>query len=158
MGYSKRQFVEAAFEEIGLASYVFDLTPSELQAAVRRLDSMIAQWYAKAIQIDYPLADSPQNVDLDTETNVPLTANEAIITNLAMRIAPQYGKTPSLDTKTGAISGYQTLLMQSANVLQQQFPATMPFGAGNKNVDWPFMPVPNIKPIEQQPNGQLQFR
>ena len=85
MGYSKRQFVEAAFEEIGLASYVFDITPSELQAAVRRLDSMIAQWYAKAIQIDYPLADSPQNVDLDTETNVPLTANEAIITNLAMR-------------------------------------------------------------------------
>jgi hypothetical protein len=25
MGYTKRQFVSAAFEEIGLASYVFDL-------------------------------------------------------------------------------------------------------------------------------------
>jgi hypothetical protein len=157
MGYTKRQFVEAAFEELGLASYVFDLTPDELQSAVRRLDAMVAQWYAKAIQIGYPLTNSPDNADLDTQTNVPLTANEAVILNLAMRIAPQYGKSPSPDTKTGAIAGYQTLLMQSANVLQQQYPSQMPAGAGNKDVDWPFLPVPSLGPIEQQPNGQLLF-
>ena len=27
MGYSKQQFVTAAFEEIGMAAYVFDLAP-----------------------------------------------------------------------------------------------------------------------------------
>ena len=29
MSYTKRQYVIAAFEEIGLASYVFDLTDNE---------------------------------------------------------------------------------------------------------------------------------
>ena len=158
MGYTKRQFVEAAFEELGLASYVFDLTADELQSAVRRLDAMVGQWSVKGINIGYSFTVSPENSSLNTETNVPNTANEAIILNLAMRIAPQFGKTPSVDTKLGAISGYQTLLMQNANVLQQQYPSTMPAGAGNKDVDWPFLPVPSIAPIEQEPNGQLQFR
>ena len=40
MGWTKRQFVTQAFEEIGLASYVFDLTPEQLQSALRRLDAM----------------------------------------------------------------------------------------------------------------------
>ena len=29
MGWTKREYVEQAFEEIGLASYVFDLTPEQ---------------------------------------------------------------------------------------------------------------------------------
>ena len=46
MGYSKRQFVEAAFAEVGLASYVFDLQPQDLEQALRRLDAMMAEWNA----------------------------------------------------------------------------------------------------------------
>ena len=41
MGYSKRQFVAAAFEEIGLASYAFDLQPQQFESALRRLDAMM---------------------------------------------------------------------------------------------------------------------
>jgi hypothetical protein len=44
MGYKKRQFISAAFEEIGLASYVFDLQPEQLESALRRLDAMIADF------------------------------------------------------------------------------------------------------------------
>ena len=42
MGYTKRQFILAAFEEIGLAAYTFDLQPDQLESARRRLDAMIA--------------------------------------------------------------------------------------------------------------------
>jgi hypothetical protein len=59
MSYTKRQFVDAAFEEIGLASYVFDLTTEELlPRLVRRLDAMMAQWNAKGIRLGYPLPTS----------------------------------------------------------------------------------------------------
>jgi len=34
MGWTKRQYVTQAFEEIGLASYVFDLTPVVQQPAI----------------------------------------------------------------------------------------------------------------------------
>jgi hypothetical protein len=50
MSYTKRQYVIAAFEEIGLASYVFDLTNNELLSACKRLDAMMAQWNAKGIR------------------------------------------------------------------------------------------------------------
>jgi len=65
MGYSKRQFVEAAFEEVGLAAYVFDLQPQQLESALRRLDAMMAEWNAKGIRLGYPLPGSPQNSDIN---------------------------------------------------------------------------------------------
>jgi hypothetical protein len=44
MGWTKRQFITQAFEEIGLAAYVFDLTTEQLQSALRRMDAMVAGW------------------------------------------------------------------------------------------------------------------
>jgi len=70
MGWTKRQFVTQAFEEIGLAAYVFDLTPEQLQSALNRLDSMVASWNAKVIRLGYPISSSPQSSNLDEETNV----------------------------------------------------------------------------------------
>jgi hypothetical protein len=74
MGYSKRQFVYAAFEEIGLASYVFDLQPEQLESARRRLDAMMADWNGKGIRLGYPIPSSPQDGSIDEQTNVPDSA------------------------------------------------------------------------------------
>ena len=143
MGYSKRQFVAAAFEEIGLASYVFDLQPEQLQSAMRRLDAMMADWNGKGIQLGYPLPGSPQDSDLDEPSEVPDSANQAIITNLAIRIAPSYGKVVMLETKAVAKDSYNTLLSRAAMPPEQQLPGTMPSGAGNKTtVADSFMPKP----------------
>ncbi len=80
MSYTKSQFVNDAFDEIGLAGYAFDLPPEQLQSAVRKLDRMMATWYNLNINIGYPMTSSPENADLDTETNVPDSANDAIVT------------------------------------------------------------------------------
>ena len=71
MAYTKRDIVEQAFEEIGLASYVFDLQPQQLESALRRLDAMMATWNAKGIRLGYPLPSSPADSDLDQEVGVP---------------------------------------------------------------------------------------
>jgi hypothetical protein len=73
MSYTKRQYVIAAFEEIGLASYVFDLTNNELLSACKRLDAMMAQWNAKGIRLSYPLPSNPDSTSLDADTEVPAT-------------------------------------------------------------------------------------
>ena len=88
MGYTKRQFVTAALEEIGLASYVFDLQPEQLQSALRRLDALMAEWNGKGIRLGYPLPSSPQDSDLDEESNVPDSANEAVIPSPTLAKAP----------------------------------------------------------------------
>jgi hypothetical protein len=145
MGYSKQQFVTAAFEEIGMASYVFDLAPQDLQSALRRLDAMMAEWNAKGIRLAYPLPGSPQDASLTEPSNVPDSANEAIITNLAMRLSPSFGKIPSPVTLSTAKAGYNTLLSRAAMPGEQQLPGTMPAGAGWKTWRWgrgPFVDAP----------------
>jgi hypothetical protein len=158
MGYSKRQFVEAAFEEIGLASYVFDLTPEQLDSAVRRLDSMMAAWNAKGIRLGYPIPNSPQDKDLNEPSYVPDSAYEAIITNLGIKIAPSYGRTPTNDTKISAKQSYDTLLARATAPIEQQLPSTMPRGAGNKSWRWdnPFVPIP-VDPVLAGSDGLIDF-
>lgn len=132
MSYSKRQFVTAAFEELGLASYVFDLSPEQIESALRRLDAMMATWNGLGIRLSYPLPGSPENSDIDAETTVPDSANEAIITNLAVRLAPSIGKTAAIETKVAAKRAYDVLLARAAQPLEITLPADMPAGAGNK--------------------------
>lgn len=159
MGYSKRQFVTAAFEELGLAAYVFDLQPHDLQMALRRLDSMIAEWNARGIRIGFPIPTSPENSDLDEASEVPDSANEAIITNLALRIAPSFGKTPQPETKVAAKSSYGVLLSRATHPIEQQYPGTLPSGAGNKPwrvQDDPFVRRP-VDPILVGTDGHLEL-
>jgi len=132
MSWSKRQFVEAAFAEIGYASYVYDLQPEQLDLALRRMDTMMATWNGKGIRVGYPIPISPENSSLDEETNVPDSANEAIITNLAVRIAPSIGKSIPTETRATARAGYVVLLQRASLPPEQQFPSMFPAGAGNK--------------------------
>lgn len=158
MGWTKRQFITQAFEEVGLAAYVFDLTPDQLQSALRRLDSMMASWNAKGIRLGYPLPSNPDDSDLDQQTGVPDSANEAIYLNLGIRIAPGFGKTVSVDTKSNAKACYDTLLARAAFPMEQQLPGTMPLGAGNKpwNLDTTFVPPPT-EPLLAGQDGPIEF-
>lgn len=159
MGYSKCQFVAAAFEEIGLASYAFDLQPQQFESALRRLDAMMASWNALGIRLGYPMPSSPQFSDLDAQSEVPDSANEAIITNLAVKIAPGYGKQVMQDTKATAKETYNTLLSRAAAPLEQQLPGTMPSGAGNKPwrvYDDPFLRPP-VDPVLAGQDGPIEF-
>jgi len=158
MSYTKRQFVEAALEEIGLADYVFDLSPEQLQSAVRRMDSMLAAWNAIGIRIGYPLTSNPDDADLDTITAVPDSANEAIILNLALRLSPSYGKAIALPTSAAARMAYNTLMSRAAMPAEQQFPSTLPVGAGQKswNIDWPFFQHPS-EPLLAGEDGEIVF-
>ena len=86
MSYTKRQFINDAFAEIGIANYEFDIQPEESQLALRNLDRMMAEWASEGINCRYPLPDSPSQSDLDEVTNVFDAANSAIVINLALRI------------------------------------------------------------------------
>jgi len=159
MGWSKRQFVMQAFDEIGLASYVFDLSPEQMQSALQRLDMMIASWNALGIRLGYPLPASPLDSDLDEQTNVPDSANQAIYTNLAIKLAPSYGKQVMPDTKATAKESYNTLLSRAAMPVEQQLPGSMPAGFGNK--PWrvygdPFLRGP-VDPLLAGHDGPIEF-
>ena len=156
--WTKRQIIEQAFEEIGLASYVFDLTADQLESALRRLDLMVASWQARNIQIGYPLPASPENSNIDEEIQTSLNNNEALVLNLAVRLAPAYGKSLSPDTKATAKLLYDQLLIEAAMPYEQQFMRTLPLGAGFKRTDQVFVNVPDLNPLIVENNDQMLFK
>ena len=133
MSWTKREIVQNAFEEVGLASYAFDLQPEQMQAGLRRLDNMMATWNSRGLRIGYPLADNPGDSDLDQDATVTDEAIEAIVSNLAVRLAPMMGKTVSPDTKATARSSYMALLSRRSAILERRIDVnSIPAGAGTK--------------------------
>ena len=157
--YTKREIIEAAFEEIGLAAYVFDLSPEQLQSAMRRLNAMVATWNARGVRLGYPIPSTAKGGDLDDLTNVPDSADQALILNLAILLAPAYGKSVSPDTKAGAKAGYQGLVNASTTPIERQLPGSMPAGSGRKlwrSRSGQFIDTPTDR-LDVGPDGELNL-
>ena len=147
--WTKRQIILAALTEIGIASYAFDSTADQLQNALQRLDVMMGVWQRKGIVFvpdPYPISTDPSVTDLDEDTNAPEDALEAMILNLAVRIAPSYGKKVMQDTKFNAKFAYNTLL-GGYSVPSEYSLGTFLKGAGNKD---PLYPWQNSDTVEDE--------
>lgn len=155
MNYTKKQLIDGAFEELGMASYIFDMTPEEYQSAARRLDGMMSEWSARGVRVGFPASSDPESIDIDSETFLPSGAVETVKTNLAIRIAPSYGKTPSNETKAVAKTGFEVIAGRVAPAGERQYPNTLPMGAGNKYWGWRgvFYPPPQKSALPPPATG-----
>ncbi len=133
MTWTKRQLISSAFESVGMAGYIFDLTPEQIESALRKMDMMLAAWNAKGIRLGYPIPVSPEDSELSDESGIPDAANEAVVYNLGIRLAADFGKVVGAETKMHAKMAYDTLLARAAYPVPYQFPSTLPAGAGNKS-------------------------
>lgn len=133
MPWTKQQIIEEAFDAAGLSSYIFNMKPEDYQSALRKLDTMMATWYARGILLPYPQSMDPADSDLDTDTNLPDWSVEAVYSNLALRISPAFGKTVSLELKMTAIDAFRDLQRKFSKPESMQFPETLPRGAGNNS-------------------------
>lgn len=139
MSWTKRQIIEQAYEELGLAAMFYDLQPEQIESARRKMDSMVAGWSTKNIQVGYPLPSEANSSDVDQETNVPDYAVEALYLNLAIKIAPSHGKALIPETKIAAKAAYNTVLQKAvSNPPKMKYSCELPSGAGNKSCD-PFI-------------------
>lgn len=150
MSYTKDQLVNGALEEIGIAAYEFDISAESAESALLRLDAMMMQWDARGIHLSYPIGD-PGTTSLAEDSNIPAAAWEAVITNLAIRIAPSYGKTVSIDTKIVAKNALNTLLIASTKPRKMQL-NSLPSGAGYKRGNTFIEPVRNtyLEDVDEQ--------
>lgn len=161
MSWTKRQLITQAYDELGLADYVFDLEPQQLQSACQRMDAMIASWVARGIQIAYPLSTSPNTTDIDSDSTLPDFCNEAVYLNLAIRLGASMGKSLSPDTRKNAKEAYLFMLDGLTFPVQEmQFPQTLPRGQGQK--PWRTYDNPYFRPpsegILAGPEGDIEFQ
>lgn len=159
MAWTKRQLVESAFEELALAGYVFDISPEEQSAMLRKLDAMLATWEGRGIQIGYAFPATPDDSSLSDPSGIPDSAAETVYLNLAIRAAPSHGKQISPDTKRAAAEGLAVLQAAAARPRQQQYSGMLPVGAGNRSYPGygPFYPTPSLDPLEVAEGGDLDI-
>lgn len=158
--WTKRELVLEAYGELALQGYEFELTPEELETGLRRLDTMMATWQQRGVNVSYALPSGPQLSDLDDASGLPDYAVEAVYLNLAIRIGASYGKEIRPETKATAKAAYDPLLWASAMPVQQQLPGSMPIGAGNKYWRGPnrrFVRPPDESPVRTGDNGNIEF-
>ena len=134
MPWTKRDLITSALEEAGLAAFVFDLTAEQLQSAGKRLDMMMAQLNQRGLQIGYNMAGDPGTIDIDADSGLPDGAYELAVTGLAIRLAPQYGKVISPETKAAYSVALNAMMTLAAHPTSIAIPADYPIGAGYKSI------------------------
>lgn len=151
--WSKRDVIAQAFSEIGKGSYDFDLQPEDLQTALRKLDAMMATWGgAQGVRIGYSGGDGKG--DLGADTTVPDWAYEALYLNLALRLCPDYGKTPSPITMMNAKAALDAVRTRTVQPARRQIRGYA--GAGNSR--WGAVALPEEAPaIATGPDNTLQL-
>jgi hypothetical protein len=158
MPWTRRQFITEAFSEIGIGSD-FSLSADMLESARVRLDAMMAEWNGRGLRLGYPIGANPTDGDLDDVTNVPDSANEAVFLNLAIKIAPSFGRTLMPETKASARTALNTVSLRNTLPPVMQFPSSLPRGAGQKpyrNDTSPFFPEPT-DPLLAGEDGEISF-
>lgn len=132
MPWTKRQLIESAFEEAGLAAFALDLSADQVQSAGKRLDAMMAGLNQQGLQIGYNMSSTPGNFDPDQDSGIPDGAYELVMTGLAIRIAPSYGKQISMDTRALYSRALDAMKLEAAYPQSIAIPAGYPIGAGYK--------------------------
>jgi hypothetical protein len=130
MSLTKLQLVDAAFEELALAGFTFDITAAERATALLRLDSMMATWEARGVSVGYFFGSSTVPTALTNDSDMPAMANEAVYTNLAVRLCATFGKQPPASLLATAKDALLPLLMRAATPEEQLAPGGFPLGAG----------------------------
>jgi hypothetical protein len=157
MSYTKRKIIEKAFSAVGLPSYVYDLTPEQMDDARTTLDTMIASWEALGIRLGYSLPSNPEDSDLDDESGLPDQAVMAVYMNLGMLLAAGIGKTVPLEISRQAKESLDALKLKSAANPPRVRRMAMPAGAGAKAVhDRRFLPATPAELTTGQ-DGPLTF-
>lgn len=153
MPWTKLDVIRQAFEEIGIASYEFDLQPEDLQSGLRQLDMMLASWSGtQGIRIGFSGGDGFGDVAQNAE--VPPWAMDALYLNLALRLAPAYGKTPSIETKTAA-----KMALDSVRVRCVQFAPRKITGYAGAGSSWygAVSVAEERSAVETGPDNTLEF-
>lgn len=132
MSWTKRQLVTKAFSKSGLGGTAANVSASQLQDALFDLDSMMAMWKSKGINLGYPIPTTQAASSLDDNALVPVWANSAIYLNLAIILSGDLGKIVAPSVSMAAKDAYDTMIKDMAQPIPMQFPSTMPAGAGNK--------------------------
>jgi hypothetical protein len=128
---TKGTLIIRALGKLGIANYVFDTEAEEDNSALRQLDSMAANWQGKLEPFGY-IQPTTNGASLPSDgAGIDEADIDAFVSNLAITLAPDYGKTPAPGLSRQAAGSRSEMFVKYARRFEYQLPSTVPTGAGN---------------------------
>lgn len=128
-GKPKREILEMAFDDCGLAGYEFDRTPEEQSMALRKLNALMLELPWSALGYDQPSYGVGQ---AEGGSGIPDFAVNAVSQYLALRIAPGIGLTLSPEYSKTAARSLVTLQAALATTPTMTLPGNTVRGSGQR--------------------------
>ena len=144
MAWSKLDIIGAALAEIGLGGYVFDATAQEKQDFLSRLDAMMASWQDDGINSGYGVEDDPSADTITGDSGIGQEYVRAVIVNLAVEMAPSYGKQVLQQTLFAARKSYSQALRITTPPIKSVNPTAVPAGAGHNYASPQVFTLPGV--------------
>jgi hypothetical protein len=131
---TKRDIIERAMTEMGLAGYEFDPQPDEYSTALHRLDDLMAELGGPGNNMDlgYNFPAQYGGGDIADIAGVPNFSVGALGLLLSQRLMPAIGKDMKRETRVSLSQAMIALRAACAVIPNRQLPRTTAIGAGNK--------------------------
>lgn len=127
MSESAAAIVTDALTKITAAEQEQPVEAADMTIGIRYLNRMIAAWDACNIKLGHTVITSPNDI-----LTIPAGVIEAVVANLAIRLAPEYDVPVSPELAQEAASGMQVVRMVGKKVGKMNFPGNLPVGSGNE--------------------------
>lgn len=125
---TKIQLVDRAYSKLRISGLTVDPNPQEITLALDEMECMIAEWDIKNVCLGYNAEEDP---DPNTESGLPRGYENAVQTNLAVRLSSEFGKEVPMMLSRQASQSYSALSSATAIVKQSQYPNRQPVGEAN---------------------------
>ena len=128
--YTKVEVINDAYSQMRISGLTVDPRPEDLEVALDRLEVMMAEWDVRNICCNYNFEDEP---DPNSDTNVNIAFKQALATNLAIRLIPDFNKQVPPTLFAQATQSLSTLSGHSARQIIQgvPYPQRQAVGSGN---------------------------
>lgn len=120
--------IKSALQEILVQASEAPLEPDETIDALLYMNRFMAAQAANGIALGYTEVDDTSDV-----ITIPGGAIEGLVFNLAMKLAPQFGKVVDVTLARNAKDALATMRNIAVKVGRAQFPNTLPRGSGNED-------------------------
>ena len=125
----KVDIINEAYQELRISGLTTQPTPSELEYALTKLESMASEWQdIRNICANYNIENDP---DPNSDAGIKEGYRQAFATNLAMRLIAAFGKQVPPSLLGQASQSFSGLSTATAVIRETQYPERQPIGSGN---------------------------
>ena len=149
---TKRDLIDEAYELMGLGGYEFDLSPEQINLALRRLNQLCGEWDSTGVRIAFNSSGG-----LNDDSGISINSQYAVTSNLAIRLCPTIGRSVNPSLMIEAKKAYLALLNANTQIDQYQYPSTLPLGRGNRRRTRGQQYFTETDELQTGPDGELLF-